>query len=286
VCGRTDPGRTRGENQDFFLTADVALHLRLDRAVDVHVPDGPAPTLGRILLVADGMGGQAAGAEASKLAAQTFLGALLDRASQAVRRGYSVQKEMRPLLSSCLFECHRQVLRAGHSDPRKAGMGTTLTAGVLLGTQLFTAHVGDSRCYLLRGGNLTQLTRDHTFVQWCVDHHAMSPADAEASRMGHILWNAIGGHSDKLAPEVGQTAVTPGDVMLLCTDGLTRHVSTADIAEILQRFDLESAMQELIDAANFAGGSDNVTVLAARVGPEPPEVELQRTGSELSAGRR
>lgn len=284
VSGRSDRGQLRRDNQDCFLSACMTLGIRVDRAIDRRRSSQPAETVARVLLVADGMGGQAGGAEASKLAAGVFLEALLERSAQSLHRGYSLQKEMRAALSSCLFDCHRKVLRAGHEDPRMAGMGTTLTAGVLIGSQLFIAHVGDSRCYLLHDGVLARLTRDHTFVQWCVDHDTMSPADAEASRMSHILWNVIGGQSGGLVPEVRQTSVTPGDVVLLCTDGLTREVSDADIAAILQRDELESATQELIEAANRAGGSDNVTVLAYRVGEEPPAVELPRVGIENSAG--
>ena len=286
VSGRTDRGLKRRNNEDYFLTANLSTKCRVEQAANMRVSQAATrqEEFGRILLVADGMGGQAGGGEASTLAAEVFLEGFLKRAGQALQQGRSLRKEMKAILSSCLFASHRSVLRAGHADPRLFGMGTTLTAAIVQGTQLFIAHVGDSRCYLLRDSVLTQLTRDHTFLQWCADHNTAMPDDS--SRLGHILWNAIGGQSAGLVPEVTQTAIIPGDILLLCTDGLTGQVSDEAIAAILGGEHLKSATLELIEEANRAGGCDNVTVLAARIGAELQAENAERADSDCSAGCR
>jgi protein phosphatase len=263
-CGRTDIGKERRENQDLFLSADISLGLNIEQSTSSEVGHF-REHIGRLLLVADGMGGQAAGAEASKLGAEAFLEGFLCRAALLARRGASLEKDLRPILSSSLFEAHRKVLQAGNAQPHLSGMGTTLTVAVLMGPTLFVAHVGDSRCYLLRGSKFTRLTHDHTFVQWCIDHDTMSEDDAKKSQLSHILWNAIGGQSGGLVPEVNQYRVEAGDVVLLCTDGLTRAVSEEEIVQILKGDDLESVAEELVNAANQAGGPDNITVLVSRV---------------------
>jgi protein phosphatase len=144
-------------------------------------------------------------------------------------------------------------------------MGTTLTMAYLLWPRLYVVHAGDSRCYLLRGNRLEQVTRDHTVAQRLVDEGALSAADAEQSRWSHVLYNCVGGGTHEIKPEVYRARVEPGDALLLCSDGLSKVVPDETIRqELARRQGAEQTCRRLVDLANEAGGPDNVTAVVAR----------------------
>ncbi|HJT76940.1 MAG TPA: hypothetical protein VJ739_07025, partial [Gemmataceae bacterium] len=129
---------------------------------------------------------------------------------------------------------------------------------------LYVVHVGDSRCYLLRGGRLEQVTRDHTIAQQLVERGTLTPEQAEESRWSHILWNCLGGGSHELKPEVYKASLRLGDSLLLCSDGLSKVVDDARIRDLLgQSLAAEETCRRLVAAANAAGGPDNITVVVA-----------------------
>jgi serine/threonine protein phosphatase PrpC len=157
------------------------------------------------------------------------------------------------------------VYAAAASDPELRGMGTTLTMAYSCGTDLFVAHVGDSRCYLLRGGALQRLTRDDTLVQQMIEKGILAPERAAAHSLRHVITNVVGGTSPGVHTEVHRLSLEPGDVLLLCTDGLTTMVADDRIAEVLQASSSPStACEQLVRLANEQGGKDNVTVIVAR----------------------
>lgn len=213
------------------------------------------PELG-LYLVADGMGGHKAGQVASHLAAD---GAI--RAIEALQ-GASVSLAER--LRHAVACANREIFTAAQARPELAGMGTTFVAMLFGGERLALAHVGDSRAYLLRGGRLRGLTDDHSIVAELLRRHEISEADAAQHPHRHVLTRALGVRP-RTEPDLAEMTPQEGDVFILCSDGLTTHVEDAEIAERLEdATDLEAAATDLVDAANRAGGQDNITVLLVR----------------------
>jgi protein phosphatase len=269
VHGASDRGQLRDVNEDRFVVA------RLERAMRVHATnlDGPLDRdleepQATLLAVADGVGGDAAGAVASAAA--------LDALAQYVMRGmpwylrHDPERDDDVLdeLELALCQCHTRLAELAARGGGAPRMYTTLTIAYLLGRMLYVAHVGDSRCYLLRAGQLRQVTTDHALARQLVDRDLMSPGDAEAAQLGHVLVNAVGGGSAELAPEMHRIELRPGDTLLVCSDGLTRHVPDAALRDLLAgRRSAEDCCRRLVDGANRAGGRDNITVIVARLCP-------------------
>jgi protein phosphatase len=208
-----------------------------------------------LLAVCDGMGGHAGGDVASSVA----LGRLVDL------DGDSYGGEALRRLADALRQANAEIARRAADDPQLAGMGTTATVLMRYDRKLALAHIGDSRGYLLRDGELTRITRDHTFVQTLVDEGRISPDEAEQHPQRNIVTRVLSGHRDD-EPDVSAREARVGDRYLLCSDGLTGVVSEATIAETLRGGDDPAAAAEaLISMALRGGAPDNVTVVVARV---------------------
>lgn len=213
------------------------------------------PDLG-LFLVADGMGGHKAGQVASQMAAENTV-----RAIEALQ-GASVGLAER--LRHAVASANREIYTTADAKPEMSGMGTTFVGMLFGGERLALAHVGDSRAYLLRAGRLRGLTDDHSIVGELLRRQEISAADAAQHPHRHVLTRALGVRS-RTEPDLAEMTPQAGDVFLLCSDGLTTHVGDAEIADTLTRErDLESAASQLVDAANRAGGQDNITVLLVR----------------------
>jgi len=213
------------------------------------------PELG-LYLVADGMGGHKAGQVASHLAAE---GAI--RAIDALQ-GASVSLAER--LRHAVACANREIFTAAQAKPELSGMGTTFVGMLFGGERLALAHVGDSRAYLLRQGRLRGLTDDHSIVGELLRRHEISEEDAAQHPHRHVLTRALGVRP-RTEPDLAEMTPQEGDVFILCSDGLTGHVDDEEIAErVASEDDLEVAGQGLVDAANRAGGQDNITVLLVR----------------------
>ena len=168
-------------------------------------------------------------------------------------------------LHTAIAEANRIVLERAEREPNLYGMGTTLVALLLENSHALVAHAGDSRCYLLRAGKLERVTQDHSLVDEQMRLGAMTAEEAERSPLRSVITRAIG-TQPSITEDVAVIEPQPGDVFLLCSDGLTREVDDDDIARILGAGnDLDRAAQALVDAANEAGGRDNVTALAVRI---------------------
>ncbi len=239
-AGRTDVGKVRQGNEDALFADERA----------------------GVFLVADGMGGHVAGEVASQIVTET-VGPAMARAVQEGLSGDALEKRALELIA----EANRAILKRAESEPDKRGMGTTLTLLALApdGAYLMS-QVGDSRGYLFRDGQLRQVTRDHTVVQQQVDRGALTPTQARDHPLSHILTRALGTETAVQA-DTYRDAARPGDVFLLCSDGLTGMVTDERIAEILSQpaEELGPIAEALIDAANQAGGLDNITALVVRV---------------------
>lgn len=266
--GLTDIGRVRANNEDQFLIADLNKSLLVHQTSltqDDHTRLYGG-SQGSLLVVADGMGGHAAGQQASSLAVQTLEYYVLNTMPWFFHLPDCDTSDLGEELKSALEACHRTITHAASNRPEQRGMGTTLTMAYILWPRLYVVHVGDSRCYLLRPPKLERITRDQTMAQQLVEHGVLKPEEAPASRWSHVLYSCLGGDSSKEpAAEVYKANLAVGDTLLLCTDGLTTRLSDNQLVSLLhQGSRAEETCQQLVAAANSAGGQDNITVVVAR----------------------
>ena len=265
--GMTDIGKKRSSNEDQFLIADLNKSLRVHQTslgLD-HQTRLFGGSQGHLLVVADGMGGCAAGERASTLAIDSVVSYVLDTLHWFFRLNENSEDDFRDDLKAALHHCQERLAIEIAAIPKREGMGTTLTMAYIMWPKMYVVHVGDSRCYLFRDGKIRQITRDHTVAEMYVEQGEMSQEDADSSRWSHVLWNVLGGDTDELAPEVYGARLCRGDTVLLCTDGLSNCISNEQMVERLRSGRTsESVCQQLVSDANDEGGNDNITIVMAR----------------------
>jgi protein phosphatase len=265
--GLTHPGKVRPNNEDHFFICQFGRFLE---PVQTSLPADGVPQRseerGYGMVVADGIAGSPAGEEASRLAISTLIDLVLRTPDWILRLDENRLPEEVLRRASERFEQINQVFEEEvRKAPGLSGFGTTMTLAWTLGSDLFLAHIGDSRAYLLSGGQLRQLTRDHTRVQSMIDGRLIDRKDAATHRLRHVLTQCLGDHGRQVRPEVTRLEIADNDRLLLCTDGLTEMVDDATIAEILASDEPAQVLaQRLVDQALSAGGKDNVTVVVAR----------------------
>lgn len=215
-----------------------------------------------LLVVADGMGGHPAGDVASRIALDTLI-----QAFPALPAG-----DLGQAMKQAFRKANDAVFAAGEAEPAHTGMGTTLTSALLHGKYATVAHVGDSRAYLLRGDNLTQVTRDHTVASDEVAQGRLSADAARGDPRRNMLTHVIGTNSrlESSLPSIFELTLLPGDRLLLCSDGLTGMLTDEEIRDLLMEDDRQDAADRLVLAANAAGGVDNTTVVVLDVSSKPP----------------
>jgi serine/threonine protein phosphatase PrpC len=264
--GMTDRGQERSSNEDHFAIAHVQRVLRVSQSSLTQPEVLLGDQLGHLLVVADGMGGHQGGEYASALAVAGIENLLLNTISWLSRlKGAAVLDELRQALQIT----DRWVGEEARRTPGLRGMGTTLTMAFVTGRQLYVAHAGDSRCYRWRGGALERLTRDHTLVEQMVTEGMINAEEAAHHSMRNVVTNAVGGGHVGVDPEVHKHTTKAGDVILLCTDGLSGELSDEEIGAVLSRGAAPEQMcRELVDEANARGGPDNITVVIARFDEE------------------
>jgi len=249
---RSDTGRARENNEDCFASA---------------------PEL-NLFVLSDGMGGLAAGEVASKLACDTIIRRCRDAESNPALplvgeqlAGLSVTSNR---LASAIRVANHVVYAAAQTNEQKRGMGATVVALWFVDEQrVSVAHVGDSRIYRLRGAEFVQLTQDHSFVAEQVRRGMMTQYEADNSNMQNMLLRALGVESEALV-DVIEKDLLEGDTLLLCSDGLTRELSNAQIsATLAEARSAQESADLLIDLANQAGGGDNITAVVVRYAPKP-----------------
>ena len=235
-----DPGRARSNNEDSVTTDDAVA----------------------LAVLADGMGGYNAGEVASNMATsfiKSELGRWLREASSQAS-----DAEVRRAMDICVDNANRAIFNAANTNPQYAGMGTTLVLAVFRDNRVLLGHVGDSRCYRLREGKLQQITRDHSLLQEQIDAGLITPEQAAFSANKNLVTRAIG-VEDTVLLETHQHDVLDGDLFLMCSDGLSDMLDDSGILQVLQQHDsLESGTRALIEAANDAGGKDNISVILGR----------------------
>jgi serine/threonine protein phosphatase PrpC len=245
-AGATDRGRRRANNEDSFLSLEEK----------------------QLFAVADGVGGQEGGEVASAIAVDTLretVPALLGTSDRTPPAAIVGGAEREPAaLRYAVSLANARIVEQAREHPELSGMGTTLTALLFSGTSAHLIHIGDSRAYLLRSGGLRQLSDDHTFVAEQVKAGIMTSEDARRSVYRHVITRGLGidGVSE---PNLHSVTVKTGDIYLLCSDGLTEMVEDQEIAKILRNAEPREAVRSLINAANMAGGVDNITAVVVKV---------------------
>jgi protein phosphatase len=243
--GITDVGQRRDHNEDSFLV-DEGLGL---------------------FIVADGMGGHAGGGTASRLAVETIRTAVAlakDREPDTFAPGGADDGRIPELLQQAVEEACAVIYRTAQGDPELAGMGTTVTAALLGGRTAFVAHVGDSRCYLLRERRIYQVSEDHSLVNEQLKAGAISADEAKHSRFKNIITRSVG-FEQQVQVDVMGLELEDGDAVVICCDGLSNLVEDPEILSIVDESPLEDAPGRLVALANDRGGDDNITVIVIKV---------------------
>lgn len=266
LFGLTHPGKVRSENQDHFLLCTVHPQV-IVHGTSLPEPDGlplRGQRLATVLLVADGVGGSAAGSRASRLATEAVMRYVSSSLRSYHAAGSSSEEEFTNALRAAANEAHDAVRAEAALELGGRQMATTLSLGIVVWPWLYVVQVGDSRCYFYQDGVLHQVTRDQTIAQNLVDEGVLEKEQAKASPLSHVLASAIG--ASEAVPEVSRVDVRKrGSVVLVCTDGLTKHVSDEEIAEHLGA--MQSADQvcnALLNLALERGGTDNITLVVGR----------------------
>jgi serine/threonine protein phosphatase PrpC len=269
VFGRTDVGRTREHNEDAFVVADLtANRATLHPDVRTHI----SGELGSLFMVADGMGGAAAGEIASAMAVDVVLRELERLWIDASRHDAAAFAQA---LKRATAAANAEINAFATQHPEYRGMGTTATIAGLLGDTLYLAQVGDSRGYLIREGVARQLTKDQSLMQKLVEAGELTEEEAEHSERRNIILQALGPETS-VKVDLTHQVVRRGDVLVLCSDGLSGQVGKDEIASIVsEEHDLVAVCKRLVDRANENGGPDNITVIAARFDGDGLEVPGQ-----------
>jgi PPM family protein phosphatase len=265
VSALTHTGHRRPNNEDQFFVAKAtrALETLMTSLPPGDVPDR-ADELNYVMVVADGMGGRAAGEVASRLTIKALVALALQIPDWILRVDPGHAPEIERRAREAIQQVGSMLVERGRQDASLRGMGSTLTGARSFGRELLIVHVGDSRAYLLRAGQLQRLTRDHTYAQMMVDAGHCAPNDVAISGVRHILTNVLGGAVDEVDVDVDLLGLEDGDRLLLCSDGLTDGVDNDTIGATLQRaLSSGEACDRLVRLALDCGGHDNVTVIVA-----------------------
>lgn len=286
--GSSDKGKVRGANEDQFLISSMSktmlVHettLGLDARTRLF-----GSSQGHLLLVADGLGGPPAGAEASAIAVEDIALYVLNTMPWFFRLDVSHEDDLQDELRSALFASQEAIRRHAEANPEQRGMATSLTMAYILWPRLYVVHVGSCRCYIHRRLRLEQITKDHTFAQSAIDGGSEGDDQALRRRWSKTLWNTLGGTTRNVSPQVYSATLQLKDTLLLCTDGVHAQVSAPEIERILSRGESARALcRKIVGKARQAGGVDNATAVVARFrasdSPGSPAASIEEEASEI-----
>lgn len=266
LAGLSHTGLKRTNNEDHFL---ISRFGRFFETVQSNLPADTVPArceeTGFGMVVADGMGGRPAGEEASRLAISSLVNLVLHTPDWILRVDEeTLLAEIQRRATERYEQVNQTLANEASEIPGLSGFGTTMTLAFSVGKDLFVAHLGDSRAYLLSRGRLYQLTRDHTLAQSLIDHRLIEPDGAASLRFRHVLTQSLGDHNRPIQPDVMRVSLEHGDRVLLCTDGLTDLLDNEEIGARLGSGEAAATVcQQLVERALEAGGKDNVTVVVA-----------------------
>jgi PPM family protein phosphatase len=275
LAASTHPGHVRENNEDHYLVLRFGRSLEtLLTNLDENLMNRSFEVTGYAMFVADGMGGMAGGEVASSLALAKLVELIVDTPDWIL--GLKRERYVATVLDRMtqrFVKIDETLTEHARIDSSLWGMGTTLTVAGILGSDLVLGHIGDSRAYLLRNSELSQLTTDHTLATALINAGLSSPQDQALDSMRHVLTSALGSMGRSIEPQVQRFQLKCGDYLLLCTDGLTEMVDDQTIASVLhEASSARRACHNLIDLALAGGGLDNITVIVARLGFSSPEI--------------
>jgi PPM family protein phosphatase len=313
-CGITNLGHYRKVNEDHFLISEVATSIRI---VQTSMPlDHQArlfgDTKGLLLLVADGMGGHAGGERASQLVIEGVVEYVLNQLSGALNAKanskFENELDFEAELKLALRGCQQRIAQDVLDNPQRRGMGSTLTLAYIVWPKAYILHVGDSRCYLLRAGELRQMTRDHNLASlmqepngihystgavgemtWIDEDEDDEEETVEDKTMSHVLWNVVAADASNLHPDAFCLELKEDDLLLLCTDGLYQDLSRKRLKNLLENpGSVAEICDLLVREALIRGGSDNITAVLTRCGSKrehsvPQTIEMALPQVELWA---
>jgi PPM family protein phosphatase len=284
VSALSHVGHHRDNNEDHFLVTKASRSLQ---TITTSLPDGDIPPqvdeVNYVMVVADGMGGHAAGEVASRMAIAELIKMALETPDWILRVEAGNTREIKRRSRTRVQKVGAMIVEHGQREPALKGMGTTLTLVRSLGRDLMITHVGDSRAYLLRGRQLHRLTRDHTYAQLLVDIGELEPAEVAKSQHRHVLTNALGGATEEVHVDTDRAVLEDGDRLLLCSDGLTDLVDDEAILRLLQGASAsKDACELLVHEALARGGRDNVTVIVAAFKLPPGMTETPTVSSDTA----
>jgi serine/threonine protein phosphatase PrpC len=267
LAALSHPGKVRRNNEDHFMAArfDRTMRTLSTNLPEGEVPSGYAETVFG-LLVADGVGGSAAGEVASRTAIHAIVDLVLETPDWIMRLDDRLAEEVLARMERRFQRVRETLIERANADPGLRGMATTMTVACSLGPELLTAHVGDSRAYVFRtGGRLERLTRDQTMAQSLADAGAITQEEVARHPSRHVLTSALATRGAFVQVQLKRSRLEDGDQLLLCSDGLTEMVSDEAIARVLATAGPPAeTCRQLVDLALEAGGKDNVTVVLAR----------------------
>lgn len=258
--GESHVGQARPANEDQFLIAD------LNKSMCVHQTSLGLShqtrlfgcSQGKLLLVADGLGGHESGERASTLAVDGVANYVLNAMDWFIRVNADNEEDFKTDLKTAIYHSQKVLDREAEAIPRRHGMATTLTLGYVDWPQLYVVHVGDTRCYQISGSSIKQLTTDHSLAQLAATAGegtggAAVSGDVPENKMQHVLYNVVGGPDKSLEPEITKSEISIGDILLLCSDGLTRYVEDNELLQIVsQEKSAADICKQFVDIANGA----------------------------------
>ena len=264
--GMTDRGRVRSSNNDHFLIASFHRNLRVHYT---SMPGGighqETESRGFLFLVADDVGGLTSAGDGSALALSTLAHHLLHATEICSELVLTQQEKSSTDLRDAVMRAHAAIVDMANEAGGKPATTLTMYAGFW--PRAFIVHVGDSRMYRYRDGELTLFTSDQTYEQLMLESGAIKPGSPEAARLKHVLWSAVG--NDEVVPQIVYTDITRRDVLLVCSDGLTKHVTDDEIKARLARDETaEENVRALVGLALDRGGTDNVTAVVGKIRPK------------------
>jgi serine/threonine protein phosphatase PrpC len=282
---KSDVGRVRRGNEDNFLLLDLATAKTWSGSDGPEIPEDmrqfTVGDKGLVLVVSDGMGGALAGDVASRMAIEAVRDVLMG--DNAEGPGCEPDAALVDCLKQATMQANRNIHYKSLEDSRCSGMGATLTGAAVKGDKLDLVQVGDSRAYVMRGLQIRLATKDQSLVQQLVDVGQISEEEAETHMFRNVILQALGAQTE-LAPATARIQIRQGDMLLLCSDGLSGKLRNEEIRQIVSdsSTDLAAACQALVDEANYRGGEDNITVVLARfTGDELREAGEDRITVEL-----
>jgi len=273
--GESHVGRHRSDNEDQFLIADLNKSMKIHQtSLGLnHQTRLMGESQGKLLLVADGLGGHASGERASSLAVDGVANYILNAMDWFLRLNEDNEPELIEELKKAIFHSQNVLGEEAAEVPQRRGMATTLTMAYIIWPSMYVVHVGDTRCYAARCDKIEQLTTDHNIANLVKEAEAQSSTSRDTSDdtkphnpMGHALWNVVGGSDKTLEPQVEKYQLAPGDRLLLCSDGLTSYIEEDELHKALMSDrTTKETCEYFIERANALGGKDNITVIVAAI---------------------